>query len=129
MCIDDFSSLVLSLETFKTPFVFREDDGPVRRRQKKRERLSSSNAVEVMPLEESEDEVPRDSRGPKPRKVKKLAWEQSKLKNIKAKLDEAYLEGLSEKQRRISARVSRTGEEASTRPRPANGPCWAVRND
>lgn len=52
-----------------------------------------------MSSEESEDEAV-EGKGPKPRKIRKLAWERSKLKNIKAKLDEAYLEGLNEKQRR-----------------------------
>ena len=79
-----------------------------------------------MPLEESEDDVPRESTSPKPRKVTKFAWERSKLKNIKAKLDEAYLEGLREKQRRTSARVSRTGEEASTRPPPPPANCRRI---
>ena len=120
-----FSSLVLSSETVKTHFRSCQTET-----EKAREILSSLNAVEFMPLEESKDDVPRESRSPKPRKVTKFAWERSKLKNIKAKLDEAYLEGLREKQRRTSACVSRTGEEASTRPPPpANGPCWAVRND
>lgn len=79
-----------------------------------------------MSSEESEDEAEK-SKGPKPRKIRKLAWEGSKLKNIKAKLDEAYLQGLSEKQRRTSARISRSCEAISERPRPANGPRWAFR--
>ena len=46
-----------------------------------------------------------------------------------AKLDEAYLAGLTEKQRRTSVpAVSRT-EEESSRPHPTNGPRWAVRSD
>ena len=49
-------------------------------------------------------------------------------RNIKAKLDKAYLAGLSEKQRRRSARVNLTAEE-SPRPHPTNGPRWAVRSD
>lgn len=65
-----------------------------------------------MSSEESEDEAV-EGKGPKPRKIRKLAWERSKLKNIKAKLDEAYLEGLNEKQRRTSARISRSGEAIS----------------
>lgn len=98
-------------------------------KEKAREILLSPNAVEFMSSEESEDEVPGESRGPKPRKIKKLVWERSKLKNIKAKLDEAYLEGLSEKQRRTSARVSRIVEQESARPCPVNAPRWAIRND
>ena len=65
--------------------------------------------------------------GPKPRKIRKLSWERSKLRNIKAKLDEAYLARLTEKQRHTSAPVSRT-EEESSRPHPTNGPRWAVRS-
>jgi len=40
-------------------------------------------------------------------------------RRIKAKLDKAYLAGLSEKQRRTSARVNLTDEE-SPRPHPTN---------
>ena len=94
--------------------------------ERAREILSSPNAVDFMSSEESEDEAV-EGKGPKPRKIRKLAWERSKLKNIKAKLDEAYLEGLNEKQRRTSARISRSGEAISARPRPANGPRWAIR--
>ena len=36
--------------------------------------------------------------------------------------------GLTEKQRRTSARVNRT-EDESPRPQPTNGPRWAVRSD
>ena len=93
--------------------------------ERAREILSSPNAVDFMSSEESENEAV-ECKGPKPRKIRKLAWERSKLKNIKAKLDEAYLEGLNEKQRRTSARISRSGE-ISARPRPANGPRWAIR--
>ena len=94
--------------------------------ERAREILSSPNTVDFMSSEESEDEAV-EGKGPKPRKIRKLAWERSKLKNIKAKLDEAYLEGLNEKQRRTSARISRSGEAISARPRPANGPRWAIR--
>ncbi|XP_074628785.1 uncharacterized protein LOC141886524 [Acropora palmata] len=66
------------------------------------------------------------SRGPKPRKIRKLSWERSKLKNIKEILDESYSSGLNAKQRRTSARVSRC-EEVSPRPCPVGGPSWAVR--
>ena len=81
-----------------------------------------------MSSEESDNDNPAPSSGPKPRKVRKLVWEKSKLRNLKAKLDEAYLEGLTEKQRRISARLSRT-EEPSARPCPTNGPRWAIRKE
>ena len=80
-----------------------------------------------MSSEESEEETPV-ANGPKPRKVKKLQWERSKLKNIKARLDEEYLKGLTERQRKTSATVRRT-EEVSTCPCPTDGPRWAVRSD
>ena len=79
-----------------------------------------------MSSEDSEGEV--TTIGPKPRKIKKLEWERSKLRNIKAKLDEDHLKGLSEKQRRITASVRR-GDEVSSRPRPNSGPSWAIRFD
>lgn len=77
---------------------------------------------------EESDNDDDSTQGPKARKIRKLAWEKSKLRNIKSRIDEAYLEGLSERQRRTSARVSRT-EEPSARPCPTNGPSWAVRTD
>ena len=66
-----------------------------------REILSSSNAVEYMSSEECDpgDTTEERSRGPKPRKIRKLSWERSKVKNIKEILDECYLSGLNAKQR------------------------------
>lgn len=66
---------------------------------KAREILSSPNAVEYMSSEESDpgDTTEERSRGPKPRKIKKLSWERSKLKNIKEILNECYLSGLNAK--------------------------------
>ena len=49
------------------------------------------------------------------------------MKNIKAKLDETYLQGLSKKQQRTSVRIGRFGEAISARPHPTNGPRWAIR--
>ena len=80
-----------------------------------------------MSSEESEGET-TTTNGPKARKIKKIQWERSKLRNIKAKLDEDHLKSLSEKQRRISALVRR-GDEVSTRPRPNGGPSWAIRTN
>ena len=40
----------------------------------------------------------------------------------------SHVSGPTEKQRRTSARVSRT-EKESSRPHPTNDPCWAVRSD
>lgn len=93
-------------------------------KEKAREIFCSPNAIDFMSSEESNNDDPASSRGPKPRKVRKLVWA-GKLKNLKAKLDEAYLEGLGEKQRRASARLTRT-EEPSVRPCPTNGPRWAI---
>ena len=97
-------------------------------KEKAREIFCSPNAIDLMSSEESYHDDPATSRGPKPRKVRKLEWEKSKLKKLKAKLDEAYLEGVSERQRCTSARLSRT-EEPSQRPRPTNGPLWLIRRE
>ena len=80
-----------------------------------------------MSSEDSEGET-KTTNGPKPRKIKKLPWERSKLRNIKAKLDEEHLKGLSEGKRRTTALVMR-GDEVSTRPYPNGGPNWAIRTD
>ena len=74
-----------------------------------RQILSSPNALHYI-SEESCQAEPRS--GPRPRKIRKLSWKKSKLRNIKAKLEEAYLAGLTEEQRRTSARVNRTEEES-----------------
>ncbi|KAL9984255.1 hypothetical protein ACROYT_G006529 [Oculina patagonica] len=107
----------------KTTVLSKED------KKKAREILSSPDAMSFMSSEESceEDAVERRS-GPKPRKIRSLSWEKSKLRNIKAKLDEAHFAGLSERQRRTSARVTRS-EEESARPQPSKGPSWAVRRE
>ena len=81
-----------------------------------------------MTLIGGEDDAAEPRSEPKPRKIRKLSWERSKLRNIKAKLDEAYLAALTEKQRRTSVPVSWT-EEESSRPHPTNGPRWVVRSD
>ncbi|KAK2553555.1 hypothetical protein P5673_025043 [Acropora cervicornis] len=65
-------------------------------------------------------------KGPKPRKIRKLGWERTKLRNLKAQIDESHNESLSDKQRRTSAHVTRTGD-LSIRPSPVNRPRWAVR--
>ena len=94
---------------------------------KTREILSSPNAVEYMSSEESDpgDTTEERSQGPEPRKIRRLSWEQSKLKNIKEILVERYSSGLHAKQRRTSVRVNRC-EEVSPRPCPVGGPSWAV---
>ena len=98
-------------------------------KRRAREILSFPDALHYISEEEScEDDAAEPRSGPRPRKIRKLSWEKSKLRNIKTKLDEAYLAGLTEKLRRTSARVSRT-EEESSRPHPPNGPRCAVHND
>ena len=98
-------------------------------KRRAREIQTSPDALRYMSSEKScEDDAVESRSGPRPRKIRKLSWEKSKLRNIKAKLDEAYLAGLTEKQRRTSARVNRT-EEESPRPNPTNGPRRAVRSD
>ena len=96
---------------------------------KARKILSSPNAVEYMSSEESDpgDMTEERSRGPKPRKIRKLSWERSKLKNIKEILDGCYLSGLNAKKRRTTVCISRC-EEVSPRPCPVGGPSWAVRS-
>ena len=81
-----------------------------------------------MSSEDSEGETTTRN-GPKPRKIKKLPWERSKLRNIDDKLDEEHLKGLSERQRRTTALVRRGDDEVSTRPYPNGGPNWAIRTD
>ena len=95
-------------------------------KDKAREIVCSPNAIDFLSSEESDNDDPAPSSGPKPRKVRKLVWEKSKLKNLKANLDEVYLEGLSEIQRRTTAHLSRT-EESSVRPCPTNGPRYKIR--
>ena len=98
-------------------------------KRRAREILSSPDALHYMSSEEScEDDAVEPRSGPRPRKIRKLSWERSKLRNIKVKLDEAYFAGLNGKQRRTCARVNQT-EEKSPRPYQTNGPRWAVRSD
>ena len=98
-------------------------------KKRAREILSSPDALHYMSSEERyEDEAVEPRSGPEPRKIRKLSWEKSKLRNIEEKLDEAYLAGLTEKQRFTSARVNRT-EDESPRLHPTNGPRWTVRSD
>lgn len=85
--------------------------------------------IDFMSSEESDSRDPAPSSGPKPRKIRKpVVWETSKLENLKAKLDGAYLEGLCERQRRTSVHLRRT-EEPSVRPCPTNGPRWEIRSE
>ena len=79
-------------------------------KDKAKEIFCLPNAIDFMSSEESDNDDPAPSSGSKPRKVCKLVWEKSKLKNLKAKLDKAYLEGLRERQRLTTAHLSRTEE-------------------
>ena len=74
-------------------------------------RLQTPFSIDMLSEENDNDTQP--SSGPKPRKTRKLHWERSKLRNIKAKLDETYSNRVSEKQWRVSATVPR-GERSST---------------
>jgi len=104
------------LSCLNTSTVLSEGD-----KRRARKILSSPDAFHYISEEEScKDDAAGPRSGPRPRKIRKLSWEKSKLRNIKTKLDEAYLAGLTEKQRRTSARVSWT-EEESSRPHPPNG--------
>ncbi|XP_022791043.1 uncharacterized protein LOC111330449 [Stylophora pistillata] len=98
-------------------------------KKRAREILSSPEALHYMSSEEScEEEAVETGGDPTPRKVRKLSWERSQLRNIKVKLDKAYFAALTEKQCRTTARVNPTVNESS-RPHPTNGPRWAVRSD
>ena len=94
-------------ETFQAPLKPRED-AIVRERQGE----GSRNAIEYMSSEESDSGATENesSRGPKPRKIRKLGWERTKLRNLKAPIDESHNESLSDNQRRTSTHVTRTGD-------------------
>ena len=86
-------------------------------KERAQEILLASNAIEYMSSEESDSGATENesSRGPKPRKIRKLGWERTKLRNLKARIDESHNESLSDKQRRTSAQFTRTGD-LSRRP-------------
>ena len=74
--------------------------------------------------EESEEE--RDERKPK-RLRRKIPWERSELRRVKAQLDKAFLKNCTATQRRLLLDVDR-GETLSTRPMPLNAPKWAAKD-
>lgn len=78
-----------------------------------------------MLLEESDNDDFVLFRGLKLRKVCKLVWEKSKLKNLKVKLDEVYLDGFSEKQCCVSVCLIRI-EELFVWFCFINGFCWVI---
>ena len=79
-------------------------------KERAQEILLASNAIEYISTEESDIGATENesSRGPKPRKIRKLGWERTKLRNLKARIDESHNESLSDKQRRTSAQFTRT---------------------
>ena len=79
-------------------------------KERAQEILLAPNAIEYMSSEESDSGATENdsSRGPKPRKIRRLGWERTKLRNLKAWIDESHNESLSDKQRRTSAHVTRT---------------------
>ncbi|KAK2547558.1 hypothetical protein P5673_032427 [Acropora cervicornis] len=79
-------------------------------KERAQEILLASSAIEYMSSEESDIGATENesSRGPKPRKIRKLGWERTKLRNLKARIDESHNESLSDKQRRTSAQLTRT---------------------
>ena len=77
---------------------------------------------------EESDDAWSEGVGPRPRKIKKLPWERSKLRNIKAVLDRHYTSSVSDRQKRTQGAVSRDGEQ-STRAAPKESPSWAVYRD
>ena len=81
-------------------------------KERAQEILLAPNAIEYMSSEESDSGATENdsSRGPKPRKIRKLGWERTKLRNLKAWIDESHNESLSDKQLRTSAHVTRTGD-------------------
>ena len=98
-------------------------------KERAQEILLASNAIKYMSSEESDTSGATEnesSRGPKPRKIRKLGWERTKLRNLKARIDESHNESLSDKQRCTSAQFTRTGD-LSSRSSAVNGPRWAVR--
>ena len=85
----------------------------------------SPSALDFMSSEESDMESENTS-GPQPRKVKKLQWQRTKLRNIKSVLDRHHDSMLIPKQRRTTAPI-RVSNDFSNRDRPRRSPKWAVR--
>ena len=73
----------------------------------------------------SEEDGKGVDNGPLPRVVKPLVWERKKLRNIKAALDRTIIASHSTHQKRVAATVVQF-QEVSSRPKPKDGPQWAV---
>lgn len=97
----------------------REED-----KQKTLQLLSSPSALHYISSEESDGDF--SGTGPRPRKVIKLSFERTKLRNIKAALDDHRRKSMTENQKRTAA-VVRQSEEVSERKAPEGSPRWAVR--
>ena len=92
--------------------------------------LASDEALQFMSSEESDNEESNRGNGPKLRKSIPLVWERSKLKNLKAELDRAYIASCTctPSQKRTSASVARHETKVSSRTPPSSfSPTLAVR--
>lgn len=76
----------------------------------------------------SDDEQIEPGPGPKPRKIRRLKWERTKLKNIKNVLDVYIRTTMKPSQRRLSARTLISNVK-SDRPMPKGVPSWAGRKE
>lgn len=79
-------------------------------------------------LSEESDDALSEGVGPRPRKSKKLPWERSKLKNVKAALDRHYMATIKDCQKRTQGVIRRDEEESFRAPRKES-PRWAVYKD
>lgn len=77
--------------------------------------LASPIALVFMSSEESDMEAPYPGRGPRQRKSHRLPWERTRVRNIKAKLDNTYHNVMTQAQKRTRAIVHRDDED-SARP-------------
>jgi len=97
-------------------------------REKAKEIFLSKYAAECISSEDScEEEDLEPGPGPRPRKVRRLAWERTKLYNIKQKLDNYTRENLKPAQRRLTARIV-IADNKSQRPKPKGVPSWAAKD-
>ena len=85
----------------------------------------SPSDLDFMSSEERDMESENTS-GPQPRKVKKLQWQRTKLRNIKSVLDRHHDSMRTPKKRRTTAPI-RVSNDFSNRDRPRRSPKWAVR--
>lgn len=86
--------------------------------------LSLDNAIDFMSSEESDGEHYQP--GPRPRRVIRLPWERTKLRNMKVIVDDGYAQGLTSRQKRTLAPI-KVSNNQSSRLMPSNSPKWAAR--